>query len=84
MEKFAALVWNEDNSFVSKLNGTNISSYGETVEEAIANLKEATELYFEDMPENEKRKILESIPTIPSYVKEARTFPFSFNAEDTT
>ncbi len=84
MEKFAALVWNEGNSFVSRLNGTNISSYGETVEEAIANLKEATELYFEDMPKDEKRKTLESIQTFPSYVKEARTFPFSFNAEDTT
>ncbi len=77
-EKCAALVWQEGDVFVSLLNGTNISSYGETVEEAIANLKEAAELYFEDMSEDEKRKIYESIQTLPSYVKEARTLPFSF------
>ncbi|MCY4046678.1 MAG: type II toxin-antitoxin system HicB family antitoxin [Candidatus Dadabacteria bacterium] len=60
LEKLRALVWKEGDVFVSRLNGTNISSYGETPDEAVCNLKEAVELYFEDMPEGEKREVIES------------------------
>ena len=60
LEKLRALVWKEGDVFVSRLNGTNISSYGETQGEAVHNLKEAVELYFEDMPEDEKREIIET------------------------
>ncbi|WP_462137918.1 type II toxin-antitoxin system HicB family antitoxin [Candidatus Mycalebacterium sp.] len=60
MQQFSVLVWQEKNAFVSKLEGTNISSYGGTVEEAIESLKEAVELYFENMAEDEKQEVLES------------------------
>jgi len=44
---FAATVWQEGNWFVSQCLELDIASQGETEEEALSNLKEALELYFE-------------------------------------
>jgi predicted RNase H-like HicB family nuclease len=44
---FAATVWREGNWFVSQCLEVDVSSQGETEEEALENLKEALELYFE-------------------------------------
>ena len=41
------VVWREDKYFVSRCINVEVSSFGETIEEAISNLKEAVELYFE-------------------------------------
>lgn len=41
------VVWKEDKYFVSRCINVEVSSFGETIEEAINNLKEAVELYFE-------------------------------------
>ena len=45
----AILHWEED-VYVSQCPEVGTASQGETVEEALANLKEATELYLEDYP----------------------------------
>ena len=45
---FAATVWREGNWYVSQCLEVDIASQGETEEEALANLKEALELYFEE------------------------------------
>jgi predicted RNase H-like HicB family nuclease len=42
------VVWKEDKYFVSRCINVEVSSFGETIEEAISNLKEAVELYLED------------------------------------
>lgn len=42
------VVWQEGKYYVSQCLNVNVSSFGETMDEAIANLKEAVELYFED------------------------------------
>jgi len=42
------IVWKEDKYFVSKCLNVEVSSFGESKEEALANLQEALELYFED------------------------------------
>ena len=42
------IVWQEGKYFVAQCLKVEISSFGETKEEALANLAEATELYFED------------------------------------
>ena len=42
-----AKVWKEGDWFVSQSLEVNVASQGETEEEALANLKEALELYFE-------------------------------------
>ena len=41
------IVWREEKHFVSKCLNVEVSSFGETAEEAVKNLKEAVELYFE-------------------------------------
>jgi len=43
----SALVWKEDSLYVAKSLEVEIASQGKTKIEALANLKEALELYFE-------------------------------------
>ncbi len=44
---FTASVWREGNWYVSQCLEVDVASQGETEEEALANLAEALELYFE-------------------------------------
>ena len=41
-------LWKEDKYYVAQCLNIDVSSFGETVDEALANLTEAVELYFED------------------------------------
>ena len=50
MKTIAYCVYREDEYFVSQCLNVDVSSFGATREEAIANLKEAVELYFEGEP----------------------------------
>ena len=43
-------VYREDEDYVAQCLNVDVSSFGPTREEAIANLREAVELYFEDAP----------------------------------
>ena len=43
-----AIVHKEDNLYVAQCPEVGTASQGETIEEAVANLQEATELYLED------------------------------------
>ena len=45
---FAASVWREGDWYVSQCLEVDIASQGETEAEALTNLKEALELYFEE------------------------------------
>ena len=44
------VVWKEGKYYVSWNINTDISSFGKTKREAMKNLEEALELYFEDQP----------------------------------
>jgi predicted RNase H-like HicB family nuclease len=44
---FAARVWKEGDWYVSQCLEVDVANQGETAEEALSNLKEALELYFE-------------------------------------
>jgi len=44
---FTVVVSKEDNWYIAKCIENSVASQGKTVEEAIANLKEALELYYE-------------------------------------
>jgi predicted RNase H-like HicB family nuclease len=46
-QELSAKVWKEGDWYVSQSLEVNVASQGETEEEALANLKEALELYFE-------------------------------------
>ena len=43
-----ALVWKEDNWYVARAVEVEVASQGKTKKEALANIEEALELYFED------------------------------------
>lgn len=45
---FTAVVTREDKFYVALAPDVDVASQGETIEEALANLKEALELYIED------------------------------------
>ena len=47
MKQYEYIVWQEGKYFVSQCLNVNVSSFGESSDEAITNLKEAVELYFE-------------------------------------
>lgn len=42
------IVWKEGQHFVAQCLNVDVSSFGESKEEALANLNEVLELYFED------------------------------------
>jgi len=48
--RFTAVVTKEGQWYVARAVEVEVASQGKTVEEALANLKEALELYFEDEP----------------------------------
>ncbi len=45
------LVWREEEVFVAREVVTGVTSQGRSVEEALENLREALELYLEEVPE---------------------------------
>jgi predicted RNase H-like HicB family nuclease len=47
---FTAILHWEDDVYVAECPEVGTTSQGETVEKALANLKEATELYLEEFP----------------------------------
>jgi len=63
------VVFEDDDAFVARCLDVDVASEGDTKEEAIANLREALELFFEDGPI--------SLATLPS-----RTYQFGEVAID--
>lgn len=47
---FGAVVWKERKYFVAECPEVGTVSQGRTVDDALANLREATELYLEEFP----------------------------------
>ena len=58
IQTFTAVLHKEDDLYVAECPGVGTVSQGYTIEEAIANLKEATELYLEEFPLEEISKPL--------------------------
>ncbi len=46
--KYNVIVQKEENWYIAKCLDNSVASQGKTIEEAIKNLKEALELYYED------------------------------------
>ena len=49
-QTFTAIIHKEEHLYVAECPEVGTASQGSTVEEAVTNLKEATELYLEEMP----------------------------------
>lgn len=47
---FTAVIHKENDLYVAECPEVGTTSQGETIEEAVANLREATELYLEEFP----------------------------------
>lgn len=47
---FTAVIYKEDDLYVAECPEVGTASQGRTIEEAIANLKEATDLYLDEFP----------------------------------
>ena len=50
MKTFTAILEKDGNMYVAKCSEVGTVSQGRTIEEALLNLKEATELYLEEFP----------------------------------
>jgi len=57
-QTFTAVIHKEDNWYVADCPEVGTVSQGKTIEEAVANLKEATELYLEEFPLKEVNRRL--------------------------
>lgn len=59
MKTFTAIIQKDEDMYVAKCPEIGTVSQGKNIEEAVANLKEATELYLEEFPiKAESRPIL--------------------------
>ncbi len=57
MKSIKYCVYKEGAHYVSQCLNVDVASFGDTAEQAIANLKEALELYFEDAPATDYQQI---------------------------
>ena len=56
MQTFTAVLHKEEDMYVAECPEIGTASQGRTIDEAVFNLKEATELYLEEFPIKEKRR----------------------------
>ena len=64
------VVWKEGDYFVAQCLNVDVSSFGDTKEEALTNLQEALELYFEDN-EHPEITVIEKPEIVGSILKYA-------------
>ncbi|MEK7092758.1 MAG: type II toxin-antitoxin system HicB family antitoxin [Patescibacteria group bacterium] len=57
MKQFHSVIWKEDSWFIAKTLEVEVASQGKSEKEALNNLKEALELYFEDASKSDITKI---------------------------
>ena len=56
MTNLTAILYKDDDMYVAECPEVGTFSQGDTIEDAVSNLKEATELYLEEFPLKEERK----------------------------
>ena len=61
MQTFTAVIHKEEDMYVAECPEVGTVSQGESIEVAINNLKEATELYLDEFSLKEERKISEKV-----------------------
>ncbi len=67
MSTFTAVVHKENKFYVAECPEVGTASQGETIEEAIQNLKEATELYLEEFPLRETSRAILTTFEVPAH-----------------
>ena len=73
MKTLTAVLHKEEDMFVAECPEVGTASQGKTVDEAVANLKEATELYLEEFPIKENGKPLMTVFEVAEHAKVAKS-----------
>ena len=55
MRRFTAIIHKEEDMYIARCPEIGTTSQGNTIEEAVENLKQATELYLEEFPLEETK-----------------------------
>ncbi|MEK9180304.1 MAG: type II toxin-antitoxin system HicB family antitoxin [Patescibacteria group bacterium] len=55
--QFVSVVWREGKYYVAQCLNVDVSSFGRTKKTALKNLREALELYLEDLPKSKITRI---------------------------
>jgi len=58
MKNIKYVVYKEDKYYVSQCLNVDVSSFGESIDEAISALKEAVSLYFENEPDTPEYQVI--------------------------
>ena len=66
METFTAIIEKEEDMYVATCPEIGTVSQGHTIEEAVKNLSEATELYLEEFPVKQKSRALLTTFEVPN------------------
>jgi predicted RNase H-like HicB family nuclease len=67
MSSFTAVIFEEEGCYIAECPEVGAVSQGRTIEEALKNLKEATELYLEEFPVMKRgNPIITSFEIIPA------------------
>ncbi len=64
------IVWKEGDFYLAQCLNVEVSSFGDTKDEALKNLQEALDLYFEDMPVEDALRI-EQVEIVPIEMEHA-------------
>lgn len=67
MSVFTAIVHKEEDLYVAQCPEVGTASQGETIEEAVKNLQEATEVYLEEFPITEVTRPLMTTFEVPAH-----------------
>lgn len=68
--KLKSVIWREGDFYVAQCLNVDVSSFGKTKKEALHNIQEALELYFEDTP-NAPLTVVENPELVPISVAHA-------------
>ena len=70
---FTAVLHKEEDMYVAECPEIGTTSQGKTVEDAVKNLKEATELYLDEFPINVKEKPVMTVFEVRQHAKITKT-----------
>ncbi|MCX7011085.1 MAG: type II toxin-antitoxin system HicB family antitoxin [Candidatus Sumerlaeota bacterium] len=62
-----AIIHREEDWYVAECPEVGTASQGKTVEEAIANLREATEVYLEEFPQSPSSNLIVATFEVPAH-----------------
>ena len=72
-QTFSAVIHKEEDTYIAECPEVGTVSQGKTIEEAVSNLREATELYLEEFPIIKEEKPLMTLFEVNEHAKLAKS-----------